>query len=275
MKFKVIFIIFNIVIIAAFFLIFLSPLFVMGLSGFLMLLGQNYIIAVVFCLFLIAFNVFFIKNWRYYSYLENEDWSALVSYLENSVYRRRSGRVGFIRTLLNAYIVTSNMNGISRLQKHFIEKKTAVIERFSLQFAIPYLLSSKPAEGEAFFASLVNQPGTHHRDWMRWNLAFCLLQQNKIEPAKQELVALLDHQSDFVLNLLVLYLLEPYSKKDPEISEKVSRELVTWRSKMTRHRWETLFEDAKKNIEVLMLSRIIGDASAWFFEETKEARRRP
>src|SRR4030042_390618 len=202
LKFKVIFIIFNIVIIAAFFLIFLSPLFVMGLSGFLMLLGQNYIIAVVFCLFLIAFNVFFIKNWRYYSYLENEDWSALVSYLENSVYRRRSGRVGFIRTLLNAYIVTSNMNGISRLQKHFIEKKTAVIERFSLQFAIPYLLSSKPAEGEAVFRSLVNQPGTHHRDWMRWNLAFCLLQQNKIEPAKQELVALLDHQPDFALSLI-------------------------------------------------------------------------
>ncbi len=271
-KFKVIFIIFNIVIIAAFVLIFLSPLFVMGPSGFLMLLGQNYLIAAAFCVFLIGFNVFFIKNWRYYSYLENEDWSALVTYLEHCIYRRRSTRVGFIRTLLNAYIVTSNMNGIARLQKHFLERKAGIIGRFSLQFSIPYLLSSKPAEGEAFFASLVNQPGTHHREWMRWNLAFCLLQQNKTEPAQRELIALLDYQSDFVLTLLVLYLLEPYTKKGGEIAERVSRELVAWRGRITRQRWDALFEDAKKNIEVLMLSRIIGDASAWFFQEDVKQR---
>jgi hypothetical protein len=268
MKFKVIFVIFNIVICAAFFLIFLSPLIVMPPDSFLLLLGQNYLIAAVFFLFLIAFNVFFVKNWRYYSYLENEDWSALISYLEHCVYRKRSTRQGFIRTLLNAYIVTSNMDGIVRLQKHFIEKKASLIERFSLQFSIPYLLSSKPAEGEAFFASLVNRPGTHHREWMRWNLAFCLLQQNKVDPARQELLALLETQSDFVLSLLVLYLLEPYSRKDEATSEKVARSLVAWRGKMTRPRWDSLFEDAKKNVEVLMLSRIIGDASAWFFRES-------
>jgi hypothetical protein len=202
--------------------------------------------------------------------LENEDWTALVMYLENSIYRKRSSRVGFIRTLLNAYIVTSNMQGIMRMQKHFIERNSGIIERFSLQFSIPYLLSSKPAEGEAFFAALVNQPGTHHREWVRWNLAFCLLQQNKIEPAKEELEKLLDHQSDFVLILLVLYLLDPLAKKDNAISEKVSGALVSWRGKMTRHRWEALFEDAKKNIEVLMLSRIIEDASAWFFQEDRD-----
>ncbi|MBN2353848.1 MAG: hypothetical protein JXD23_14840 [Spirochaetales bacterium] len=267
MKFKIIFIIFNIVIISSFLFIFLSPLFVMGPAGFLYLLQQNYVIAVVFFVFLAGFNLFFFKNWRYYSYLENEDWNSLITYLEDSIYRRRSTRVGFIRTLLNAYVVTSNMAGISRLEKHFSERKPSVVERFSLQFGIPYLLGNQPQAGEAFFASLLNQPGTHHREWMRWNLAFSLLQQNKIEPAKRELVALLDHSGDFVLTLLVLYLLEPYSQKDRETGEKVSRALVAYRGKITKPRWEALFEDAKKNIEVLMLTQIIGDASKWFFQE--------
>ena len=171
MKFKIIFIIFNIVIISSFLFIFLSPLFVMGPAGFLYLLQQNYVIAVVFFVFLAGFNLFFFRNWRYYSYLENEDWNSLITYLEDSIYRRRSTRVGFIRTLLNAYVVTSNMTGISRLEKHFSERKPSVVERFSLQFGIPYLLGNQPQAGEAFFASLLNQPGTHHREWMRWNLA--------------------------------------------------------------------------------------------------------
>jgi hypothetical protein len=267
MKFKIIFIIFNIVILSSFLFIFLSPLFVMGPAGFLYLLQQNYIIAVVFLIFLAGFNFFFFKNWRYYSYLENEDWSSLVSYLEECIYRKRSSRVGYIRTLLNAYVVTSNMAGINRLEKHFSEKKAGVIERFSLQFSIPYLLGSQPQTGETFFASLLNRPGTHYRDWMRWNLAFSLLQQNKIEPAKRELVALLEHSNDFVLTLLVLYLLEPYSQKDGETGEKVSQALVAYRGTITKSRWQSLFENAKKNIEVLMLSQIIGDASKWFFQE--------
>jgi hypothetical protein len=267
MKFKIIFIFFNIVIISSFLLIFLSPLFVMGPTGFLYLLQQNFIFGVLFVVFLAAFNFFFFKNWRYYSYLENEDWNALISYLENCIYRKRSTRVGYIRTLLNAYVVTSNMAGIGRLEKHFSEKKAGVIERFSLQFSVPYLLSNKPQAGEAFFASLLNQPGTHHREWMRWNLAFSLLQQNKTEPAKQELLELLEHPRDFVLTLLVLYLLEPYSQKDGETGEKVAQALVAYRGTVTRPRWEALFEKAKKNIEVLMLSQIIGDASKWFFQE--------
>jgi hypothetical protein len=268
MKFKVIFVIFNIVIIASFMFIFLSPLFVMGPEGFLYLLQQNYIIGIIFFVFLAAFNIFFFKNWRYYSYLENEDWNALITYLENCIYRKRSARTGFIRTLLNAYIVTSHMAGISRLEKHFSEKKPGVIERFSLQFGVPYLLGNKPQEGEAFFASLLNRPGTHHREWMRWNLAFSLLQQNKTEPAREELLDLLAHSRDFVLTLVVLYLLDPYAKKDPETGEKVAQALAAQRAKVSRERWDGIFEDAKKNIEVLMLSQIIGDASKWFFQET-------
>jgi hypothetical protein len=271
MKFKALFITFNFVLIISFVLIFFAPLFFMGEESFFFIINQNLIIIIIFLVFLIAFNTYFLLNLRCYSYLEKEDWAGLVSFLENSIYKKGSTRSSYIKILINSYLVTSHVEAIKKLEKHLLKKKSALVQRYSTQFSIPYLLSSKQQEAENFFNSLLEMAGTHKRDWIKWNYAFSLLQQNKEEQGKNVLLSLLHIAKDIVLLVLTLYLLDSYSARDHEVKEQVENSLKTLREKYSESEWQKALTTAKKkNIEVLMLSQIIRDAAAWFFKEKQE-----
>ncbi|MBN1797372.1 MAG: hypothetical protein JW822_02265 [Spirochaetales bacterium] len=271
MKFKALFLIFNLVLVISFVLIFFAPLIFMGEESFLLVLRQNLIIIIIFLVFLIAFNTYFLLNLRFYSYLEKEDWNGLITFLENCIFNKSSTRSSYIKILINSYLVTSHIEAIKKLEKHLMQKRPASVQKFSTQFSIPYLLSNKPEEAENFFNSLLEMAGTHNRDWIRWNYAFALLQQNKEEQGKNCLLSLLHMTNDIVLLLLTLYLLDSYSARDHEVKEQVAVTLKALREKYTKEALQKALEiSKKKNIEVLMLSQIIRDASAWFFKEKAE-----
>ncbi len=271
MKFKALFITFNLVLIISFVLIFFAPLFFMGEESFLLVIRQNLIIIIIFIAFLIVFNTYFLLNLRFYSYLEKEDWNGVIVFLENCIFNKGSTRNSYIKILINSYLVTSHIDAIIKLEKHLMKKRPALVQRYSTQFSIPYLLSGKPQEAESFFNSLLEMAGTHNRDWIRWNYAFALLQQNKEEQGKNGLLSLLHITKDIVLLLLTLYLLDSYSARDHEIKEQVESTLKTLRENYTEGVWQKFLEASKKkNIEVLMLSQIIRDAAAWFFNKKQE-----
>jgi hypothetical protein len=266
MKFKALFITFNVVLILSFILIFFAPLFFMGEESFLLVVKQNIIIVIIFLVFLAVFNTYFIFNLRFYSYLEKEDWRGLIGYLEQRIFKKGSLRSSYIKILINSYLVTSHLDGIKRLEKHLAAKNPARIQKYSIQFSLPYLLANNPQEAETFFNSLLEMSGTHHRDWIRWNYAFSLLQQNKETQGKNTLLSLLHITTDLVLLMLTLYLLDSYSARDAEIKEQVETTVKTLQAAHPEESWNKILESArKKNIEVLMLSQIIKDAAAWFY----------
>jgi hypothetical protein len=271
MKFKALFIIFNVVLIVSFVLIFFAPLIFLGEENFLLVIKQNLPISALFLLLLLFFNIYFLLNLRFYSYLEKEDWNGLIGYLENSIYKRGSTRSSYIKILINSYLVTSNIEDIKKLEKYLMKKSPSRVQKFSTQFSIPHLLSHNPEEAEDFFNSLLEMGGTHNRDWIKWNYAFSLMQQNKEEQGKNVLVSLLHFTRDAVLLLLTLYLLESYAKRDAEIKEETEKSMAALKANCPEKTWEKILEEAKKkNIEVLMLSQIIKDASSWFFNKKSE-----
>ncbi|RPJ09061.1 MAG: hypothetical protein EHM28_02595 [Spirochaetaceae bacterium] len=268
MKFKIIFLLFNIVLLFSFVFIFLSPLFIFGEETFTFLLKENYYIAIIFSVFLIFFNIYFFKNWKFYSYLEREDWNALIAFLEETILRKGKLRKSYIKVFLNATIVTSQIGKIQELERLLAVKKPAIIRQYSTQFSIPYLLGGKPEDAESFFASLLSQAGTCDRDWIRWNLAFSLLQQNKTDQAQKELSGILEARPEFPVVLLTLYMLESYSARDKNVEQIVANEKEQYRKSMTPGKWTQLKSSRKQNIESLILSQILSDAAAWFFGET-------
>ena len=82
MKFKTIFIIFNVVIVFSFLFIFFMPLFLLGGDYFVDFFFNNWFIGILFVITLFIFNFYFLQNWQLFRLLENEDWNKLIEFLE-------------------------------------------------------------------------------------------------------------------------------------------------------------------------------------------------
>lgn len=267
MKFKAIFIIFNIVVIVTFiFISFISPLLLMGPEGLSYFLAKNFWVALIFVVFIVVFNVFLARNWKLYSYLDSEDWQALKNYLEDAIFNKGQHRRYFYKLLLNTYIVTSDLKAIRRLEELALKSRPQMLDYFALYFSIPYLLANIPAEAEDFFNKLLARPHVRQRGWLRWNLAFSLLQNNKTEQAKSEFLSLLEQRHSFLIKLLSLYLLEPSARREPEVKEKLDYYLNNLRSQIKLKNWPQILKAEKNNLEALMLSQIINEAANWFFQ---------
>ncbi len=265
MKLKAIAILLNAVLLAAFIVIFLLPLLLIGVDYFALFWARNWPIAVVFLAALAAVNGYFLLNWRLFTALEKEDWPAVATILEGRVFRHGLATAGAVRMLLTTYLVGSHTESVLALEAYLRKRRPALLGRFSLQFGIPHLLSPDHGESEKFFSFLLGRQGLRDRDWVAWNRAFALVQGKKGTEAKKDLLPLLDPGTDPVLRLLALYLLDVVARKDAEAAGKVREGREQMRARHTPEAFARMLEKSGENIEVAVLSQMLGDASRWLF----------
>jgi hypothetical protein len=267
MKFKAIFSLFNGVLILSFLMIFLMPLFLLGTEYFSLFWARNWAIALVFIVTLAALNAYFFMNWGLFRHLEREDWPGLVSYLEERILGRGMTRPMFVRMILNAYLITSNTEGILALESFLRVKRPTLIARFSLQFGIPYLLMKDPAASEAYFRSKLEEKKIADRDWIRWNRSFSLIQMGKPEEAKVELMGVLEVVREPVLRMLCLYLLDVFARQDSDTERRVREGRSALTREITQREMGKRIEKSGENMEVVILSKIVLDARDWLYAE--------
>lgn len=265
MKLKAIAILLNAVLLAAFIVIFLLPLLLIGVDYFSLFWGRNWPIAVVFFAALAGVNAYFLLNWRLFSALEKEDWPATAAILEGRIFRRGLATAGAVRMLLTTYLVGSHTESVLALEAYLRKRRPGLLGRFSLQFGIPHLLSQDHEEAQKFFSSLLARPGLRDRDWVSWNRAFTLVQAKKDAEAKKDLLPLLNLGTDPVLRLLALYLLDVLARKDAEAAARVREGREQMRARHTPDAFARILEKSGENIEVAVLSQMLGDASRWLF----------
>ena len=268
MKMKAIFLLLNAVLAVAFLVIFLTPLFLVGGDWFQVFWTRNWPIAVIFVVTLCAVDAYFLFNWRLFSGLEKENWGEVAGFLEQRIFQRGWITSPRVRLLLNTYLVTSNTQGILALETYLAEKKPVLIPRFSLPFGIPHLLSSDPADAEAWFRGMLGRPWLAERDWVSWNHAFSLLQTRKGDEARAELARLVDRVSDPVLLLLTMYLLDVLTRDDATLESQVAAKRDHLRAQHTPESIRKAIEKSSANIQVVVLSRLLRDASQWLFAAT-------
>lgn len=265
MKMKAIFLLLNAVLGVAFLVIFLTPLLLVGGDWFQVFWSRNWPIAIAFALALGAIDLYFLMNWRLFTALENENWGEVAGFLEERIFRRGWITSARVRLLLNTYLVTSNTQGILALEAYLAEKKPGLIPRFSLPFGIPHLIARDPADAEAWFRGMLGQPRLAERDWVSWNHAFSLLQTRQGAEARTVLARLGERVTEPVLLLLTIYLLDALARDDAALESQVAAKRNLLRGRFTAESLRKAIEKSTANIQVVVLSRLLQDASRWLF----------
>jgi hypothetical protein len=267
MRFKTIVVVFNVVIVLSFLFIFLVPLALLGPGYFSLFLSRNWIAGVLFVVALAAVNGYFGLNWRLFGLLEREDWPGLVRYLEEQVYRKGRVRAKQVRLLANAYLITQASGSTRALEEEVRRKRPELVNRFAVQFGVPYLLAAETEEAERYFTTMAGERAARDRGWLSWNLAFCLCRRGKLEAARKEIVPLSAGTTDPVLRLLALYLLDTACDPDVAGREAAERGRAELRRQYPPAQWKRVVEKARSNLEVVVLSRVIDDAGEWMRRE--------
>lgn len=268
MKFKLIFILFNAIIVVSFLFIFFLPYFILGWDYTELFWSRNWFLAALFLVVLFALNTYFIANWKLFSFLEREDWPKLIEYLEEKIFQGNRTRAQEIRILINTYVVTSQPERIEKLEAYLREHKPKLVKRFAVPFGIPYLVRNDADEMEQYYGGLMKDPDSRDHAWLVWNYAFALLMQQRTEEAKGYLLQLKDDVKNPVLYLLTLYLLDPFTKQDESIAESVESGKQQLRDKYGGTSWQKEIDKNRDNLEVIVLARLVRDATAWAFRPT-------
>ena len=266
MKFKIIFIIFNIVIVASFLFIFFMPAIFLGWEYSRLFWSSNWILGAAFLAVLGGLNAYFISNWRLFQHLEREEWSALIDYLEDQIYRKRRFNRQRIRILINAYIVSSRTDDIARLEEFLRAEKPQLIPRFALALGVPHLIKNDPTDMELYYGELKDKKGTKDPLWVRWSYAFSLMLSQKTELAREELLAISREAKDPIVRLLTAYLLDAYDSQDQEVRNVVLETVRSITGEYTMDSWRKEVERQRSNIQIVVLANLIDDATAWAFD---------
>ncbi len=263
MKFKVIFLLFNVVLVVSFLVIYLMPLFIIGWDYTKVFWAANWYLPAIFFAIIAVLNVYFALNWRLFNLLEREDWASLVSYLEQEIFTKNRIRRQYVRILVNGYLVNSNTEGISRLEALVREKRPALMPSMVLSFGIPHLLKGEPAQMEEYFAEFLNDRGTRERNWVLWNHAFALMLQKRRDEARGELLSVVKASREPVLRLLSLYLLDAFS--DGDVERVLEEGKASLKKRFTPSLWQKELERAKDNVQVVILSKLVQESTEWLF----------
>ncbi|WP_319561930.1 hypothetical protein [Marispirochaeta sp.] len=262
MKFKVIFILFNVVILFSFFVIFFMPLAVLGWEYTREFWADNWYLPLVFFLIMGVLNLYFIRNWRLFSLLEREEWGGIIGYvlsrLENNHVRNQE-----VRMAINAALISSRLNTISKIEELLREKRPSAMPAFALSLGIPYLLNNDPPGAESYFREFLEIRG-EDRPWIVWCYGFSLLLQRRLEDAKIQFLSLREEKTP-ILNLLTAYMLDTCAVQDEEAKQHQVALVAGLRAKYSRADFMKLAEKARTSVHIVVLGKVLDEAIEWLF----------
>ncbi|TVR67396.1 MAG: hypothetical protein EA427_13905 [Spirochaetaceae bacterium] len=285
MKLKTVFVLFNAIVVTTFLLVFLMPVFFLGIEFSTIFWRSNWYLAVLFVLVLLILNSYFAINWPLFSALENENWREIADVLEKRIRTRGRYSESNMRLLLNAYVVSGSTGKIQELEEHLRTRKPDVLEHHALRFGIPHLLSNDGKQIERYFAEF-RRPGgagdgavsTRRRGksdkvyWVEWGYAFGLLLQERLDEGRTILQQIVKSAPAGIVRALALYLLAPHSEQEKtgdSDTEAARRDLVR---ELPREAWEKQLERERAELHILVLSRLLRDVEEWLYQpDTKDS----
>ncbi len=145
MKFKIIFILFNVVVIFSLFMIVLMPVMMLGSEYGILFFSSIWYVIILFALTIGLVDAYFIYNWKLFRLLEEENWKGLVEYIEKRIGEDKVPSGFLARILINSYLSVSDLDGVENLGRRLREKKPLLYKKMILFFSVPVLLKGDPA----------------------------------------------------------------------------------------------------------------------------------
>ena len=266
MKFKLIFALFNIVIVVSFLVIYLMPLFMLGWEYTRAFWSSNWGLPLIFLAIIGALNGYFVFNWRLFQLLEREDWGALAGHLEHRIYHRKIILAQQVRILVNAYLVRSDLSAVGKLEAFVREHRAKMLPRVALVLGIPHLLRNDGEAMERYFGEFAEST-VRDRYWLRWCLAFSHVLVRKQQRAVEILEGLANRVREPVLLLLCAYLLDSSRPGEDQPGSAVTGAKNALKKRYSSSSLAEEVERSKNHVQVVILSRLIEDASDWLFRD--------
>ena len=265
MKFKLIFILFNLIICISFLAIYFMPLIMLGWEYTKVFWGRSWGLPLFFLAVIGLLNTYFILNWKVFTLLEREDWPKLISHIEHLVYEKKLIIVQQVKILINAYLVRSELDAIGKLENFIRERKPKLLPKFALAFGIPHLLRNDSKEMEAYFSRFIDLRGRKGA-WARWNYAFALILEGEKEKSAATLAGVCGEKTEPVLALLSVYLLHSLNS-GPEHASLVEKGRDRIKKRYTPNQWASEIERSKSSVQIVILQKLIEEATDWLFAE--------
>jgi len=269
MKFKTIFIIFNIVIIFSFIFIALMPLFILGYEYASVFWANNWILGLIFVLIIVFLNIYFGYNWQLFQLLESEDWPKLMEFLEGRLYNKKRVRDQYIRILINTYFVQSKVDEIEKLETFLSNEAPRQQRKHAVVLGIPKLLRNDPEEMEQYYGAFLGDKAVRGLEWIRWNYAFSLLLKGDNERVKQELLTLVSKTRNNIVFLLSVYLLSSMYLQEGE-RQKVTEARNALKKRYTRESLDKEVHKHSDDLQVVIMLRLIDEAKEWLLGNKSE-----
>ncbi len=264
MKFKLIFFLFNAIILLSFIVVLLMPLILLGPEYTRSFWSSSWYLPLIFFAAIGAIDGYFIAHWKLLTLLEEENWDGLIAYLEEQCLRREHLRGHFVRTLINAYFITNRVSKIEDLEKKIREKKPALLRKFALQFGVPKLLHNNPDDIVRYFAEFKDKRGDDSH-WIRFLYAFGLLMKRENTEGREVLLRLIRENKDPVLDLVSLYTVDPFKTIDDEVLSVVQEHKGRLTARYTKEGLKKEIGKRRDNVVVIILNKLLFDALDWLY----------
>ena len=265
MKFKIIFISFNALIVFSFLLIFLLPAIMLGADYAPAFWKESWYIAVIFAVILAVINVVYVLNSRLLQALEQENWSELKKIIENRIFaRKRYSRMN-IRLYINCCIALSEVSELKKLEDGIRAEKPVALDEWALQLGLPAILSGDPEKIRDYFAEFISSE-LKDSGWIKWNYCFALLLMKEPAEALPILKQLAENGNDLLLSLAALYLYMPFAA-DTDSRAFVDGIRSSLTAILTEQRFSDEIEKSKDNVQLIFLSKTLREAMDWLHGE--------
>jgi len=276
MKFKTIFILFNAILLFSFAFIFFMPFLLLGGEYSLPFWARNWPLFLFFIAVLAGFNVFFVLNWRLFTLLESEDWDALGTLLGERVFGGKHYDRRTVRLLVNTSLLRGDMAVVEKLEATLREAKPAALRRDAVLFGAARLLKNDVGASVRFLDEFADGKGVENPAWITFYHSFALVLARRAPEAVPRLEGSL-RSTDSVLSVLSAYILGTLcaSAVEPAERERLTAAAEARRAELAGRfgavRWAREVERAKSEIHIVILSKILDEASTWLLKTDSAA----
>ena len=268
MKFKIIFILFNIVVVFSFLIVILMPFFMLGGEYSLQYFKNSWYLFLVFLIIIGIIDSYFFLNWEMFSLLESEKWDELIIYLEKRIYGKKKINIRLLKIMANTYLIRSNIEGISKLEQFLRHEKPGLIKKMVIPLSIPFFKEGSSEKMEEFFKEFITDKGVTEANWVRFLYAFSLMLNKKSDEALSLLIDLCNSKLSSILKLLVIYSLQSIvhinSNDKFGCIELTKKELS---SNFKKEKMKNELERLNDMVLILVLGKYAKEAIEWLYKE--------
>lgn len=271
MKFKALFISFNIVLLLSFVTVFLLPMLVLGGSFMLEFWSKNWFFGAIFLFVFLAVNAVFLSYWKMLSYLEKEDWPGLSQYLESEVFERKRYNSRKVRLLCDSLLLLGDFATVGKLEELLRSERPRLFSTIGIRFVAACLLSGDYGRMMSLIAEL-RALKCPDGEWLGFYAAFSGTLRSLPDEAATGFMPLATAGKEPLVVALSGYLAgDVLAKKLParqtELSDAADSARARLSAKYSRKKWAGYVEDMKADMHVVVLGKLIDESNRWLFPQ--------